>query len=1176
MDFIVLDKNEEVKMVLSDEGYENATVISAKSKETLGQLSSLEMEIKLNLDTRWHIIEENIIGFSHRGSDGYSFYIIKEVEYVDSPYNNSIKIYCEDYAIELADSICRIEYQNTTKSVPTMITEILSGTRWQLNTSKVDNPTIIKFPESTKDKTTLEVLQTIAKVYGLNFATDVWYYDKKINEKYVIMKKEIGVDNSIIFEYDHNLLNIERTVNSSGVKTAIIPVGGVPEGAKEGTPPIDIKSVVWTKPTNPVNKPSGQAWIVDETANNLWGYKNPAGGTNIPRYVFYQNDKILSPAQLANEAWKVLQTMNAPTITFKFKVADLFAISGYDYSDSFSYLNINIGDVVTILDRTSIFVQKTKAYVTSREVDLLNIKSMQVEVGTIAKSIVSTTSNLAGSSGSSGNVMKMSAEVAQLVRDVKAVSGEVAIIGTATIGTARIEDASITNAKILDGSISNAKIDRLSADRVVINTADIADASITNAKIDRVSANKLVVNSADIADASITNAKIADASIDSVKIQDATITNAKIDRVSANKLVVTNADIADATIGTAKIETGAITNALISNGAVQNAQIADGSITDAKIVSLTANKITAGTIDAANINVTNLNADNLTVGKINGTQIANNTIATDNIADGAVTNRVISANTITGDKLVVDAITAREIASKTITANEILANTITGGEVSADTITANNIAPNTITANEIASKTITANEIATGAITADKLVVGSGNVGVGNLCKGKNWYSPSANYVKTLAVSASAGATTLTFNNVTTVLIGTVVVIGSEKKVISAINGNVVTLNSALINSYAVNTSVTLVNTCLLEDDNKTVGSTYFAFGTGNGSNNAFEDAFIQVDLGSTYRIAESRAYFFSGEVNRHYYYKIKYSVDGTSWYYAVGNESTSGWVTSAQPISIEQSACTPTVNTFTVPIVARYVRLYANGNTTNGGNHIYEWELFSGQQTIIDGGQIKTGTITADKISGGLLTGTTLRTSNTENYIHMQDQHIEFKRAGKTTMTIGHTPVGAYEWSSFLNFYNSAGEKTGFLGSSSGGSMFVGGNFNFLNDTRFDQNIYINGNPVVDYGSNANGSYVRYYDGTQICWNKVIVGTFTATNQVVNAVYGGTTYNSTFPVAFSSSSIVVNTNAGSTGYLNSMCAGVTTTAVNMRVWSPYSTTHSSMYYEYIAMGRWK
>ena len=112
-----------------------------------------------------------------------------------------------------------------------------------------------------------------------------------------------------------------------------------------------------------------------------------------------------------------------------------------------------------------------------------------------------------------------------------------------------------------------------------------------------------------------------------------TVTAEKIDAVNAEIIdIKTNylkADVADlryANIKLSNIEAGSIKTAMIDTGAVGTAQIADGSITDAKIVDLTANKITSGTIDAANIEEINLKAANITVGTINGKQIASGAV----------------------------------------------------------------------------------------------------------------------------------------------------------------------------------------------------------------------------------------------------------------------------------------------------------------------------------------------------------------------------------------------------------------------------------------------------------------------------------------------------------------------------------------------------------------------
>ncbi len=149
----------------------------------------------------------------------------------------------------------------------------------------------------------------------------------------------------------------------------------------------------------------------------------------------------------------------------------------------------------------------------------------------------------------------------------------------------------------------------------------------------------------------------------------------------------------------------------------------------------------------------------------------------------------------------------------------------------------------------------------------------------------------------------------------------------------------------------------------------KAIGSTYTSFSSGNGTNNAAEGPYLQIDLGSTRMIGESRIYWYSGDV-RGYWYKIKYSTDGTTWHYAVGRSGNSGWVLSPKPVSPKSGDENPTVDTFPISISARYLRIYGNGNTVNTSNHIYEWELYSKSSTQISGKQIITGSITADKLT--------------------------------------------------------------------------------------------------------------------------------------------------------------------------------------------------------------
>ncbi len=101
---------------------------------------------------------------------------------------------------------------------------------------------------------------------------------------------------------------------------------------------------------------------------------------------------------------------------------------------------------------------------------------------------------------------------------------------------------------------------------------------------------------------------------------------ARIDTLETNK-----ADISTLNAGIARIDTletgkADIDLANVNNAWITNGVIKDASIANEKVISVSANKLTAGTIDASKITVTNLNADNITVGTINGARIGNSSI----------------------------------------------------------------------------------------------------------------------------------------------------------------------------------------------------------------------------------------------------------------------------------------------------------------------------------------------------------------------------------------------------------------------------------------------------------------------------------------------------------------------------------------------------------------------
>lgn len=165
-------------------------------------------------------------------------------------------------------------------------------------------------------------------------------------------------------------------------------------------------------------------------------------------------------------------------------------------------------------------------------------------------------------------------------------------------------------------TVNKALINKLDVDTAKITYATITNLNATNASIDNLKTNKLDATYADIINANVESLKAA---------------NAEIVKLKANSLTADIADLKYAQIDFANVKGQVVTTSLIK----------DSAVTNEKVQSLSANKLTAGTIDASKIIVTNLNADNITVGTINGKRIGTGSLSLDKLAEEVPTKEYL-------------------------------------------------------------------------------------------------------------------------------------------------------------------------------------------------------------------------------------------------------------------------------------------------------------------------------------------------------------------------------------------------------------------------------------------------------------------------------------------------------------------------------------------------------
>lgn len=116
----------------------------------------------------------------------------------------------------------------------------------------------------------------------------------------------------------------------------------------------------------------------------------------------------------------------------------------------------------------------------------------------------------------------------------------------------------------------------------------------------------------------------------------------------------------------------------------------------------------------------------------------------------------------------------------------------------------------------------------------------------------------------------------------------------------------------------------------------------------------------------------------------------------------------------------------------------------------------------------------------------------------------------------------------------------------------------------------------------IVSSGQANSGWYVRYSDGTQICWGGKWLGTCAFNNNRVNAVYtveiSGGLSTSGFAMTFAANFVSApycTASIKSNGFTFCQAASADTTKIIGRAWASYSGTHEGVEYNYVAVGRW-
>ena len=255
--------------------------------------------------------------------------------------------------------------QITEKTASQALSALLSGTLWQVGTDTSSGTQSADISRGSA----WQAVNTIKANWNVYITPRVVVSAAGvITGKYLDISPAGGVWRGVRLSVKKNLPDPTVTYNDEEVLTALYGYGGTVNNAE-----VTFKDEVWTATADHPAKPANQTYLE-------WPEKTALYGRNgRPRYGYYQNANITSPAVLLQKTWEALKRTAEPKIRIAGSVADL---SRLGYADQ--PLRLHDLAIVEITDTGEVFQKE----IIMLDVDLVDPTENQLEIGDYIPNIV--------------------------------------------------------------------------------------------------------------------------------------------------------------------------------------------------------------------------------------------------------------------------------------------------------------------------------------------------------------------------------------------------------------------------------------------------------------------------------------------------------------------------------------------------------------------------------------------------------------------------------------------------------------------------------------------------------------------------------------------------------------------------------------------------------------------
>ena len=552
-------------------------------------------------------------------------------------------------------------FESVEQTITSSLNLAIVGTGWTVK----DNTLKKKRTVRCTNKNALEIVQEIKKTYRVDIVFNTLKREIEVYE-------HLGEDKGTYFIDSLNLTALQVQSDSYKFATRIIAEG------KDG--------------------------LTFSSINNGKNYVENFQYSKKIKTIYWKDERYTVKESLLEDAKAKLEEISKPFVSYSASILNLAKLNP-KYRDILDY---KLGDTITLISKNNKVKDKQRIvkileYPQDHSRDTVELANATLKFEDIQQENQETTSTVNNITVDDGTIDGSTIDGIKVkqIEDFKANVVEVvnlkainASIDNLHANKADIQDLHAVTAKIGTLEANKANITELNAvkanlQQAIIMKADITDLNAANGKIailesktasiDNLVSQKASVNDLKALNATISEALIKKATIAQLEALETKTNNLIADKANIKDLNVTNANINKIQAETANIKTllnGNLSSENIQAGGITSDKltIANGFITNLMISSVSASKITAGTIDAAKINVVNLNADNLTVGKINGQLLKDGSISGLAIGNGAIDNsKVAPGANIEASKININSVvTAINAGSTLLTANKIV------------------------------------------------------------------------------------------------------------------------------------------------------------------------------------------------------------------------------------------------------------------------------------------------------------------------------------------------------------------------------------------------------------------------------------------------------------------------------------------------------------------------